>query len=479
MRKRNYKYAHELKCLFFISIFTLALTSTGLAQSANRTGDKENSPQLFTLNTSIQYALDENNQIAAYHFALKKAQWDKRRAWSMLFPTISFSTRMTRIDDQTLAERDIRRYLPPELAEQMPQTAFKESYYSSIDLSMPLFNGMILNGLAIANANARSSEALHQSSKNEVIFQVISCYLGVLQAKEVVKLQTDYLALSELNYQKAERLYNAGRYSKVETLRWKVEYQQQMITLAASESGLRSAMTNFTRVLNLDMTRPVAVEEKIPAGLQSACDAFAHKTDAELLSLIQVDDNELIRMNASLTSADQVTRISKLLYRNTYTSYMPNMNLSYSYAWRENNTLALDDYSPKSLYVTLSIPLFNSFQDLTATISSYYEFKQNKELFDSQLQSIRFQLTETVNKLINLKLQRELAKTTVEFSANNYQIVDQQKEQGLVSNLDFIDAKLNLQNARLNEIHTNYDFISAMVELYYLLGRIDELPYND
>ena len=57
----------------------------------------------------------------------------------------------------------------------------------------------------------------------------------------------------------------------------------------------------------------------------------------------------------------------------------------------------------------------------------------------------------------------------------NYRIVEQQKEQGFVSNLDFIDAKLNLQNAKLNDISAHYDFITAMVELYYLLGKVDVL----
>jgi len=84
-------------------------------------------------------------------------------------------------------------------------------------------------------------------------------------------------------------------------------------------------------------------------------------------------------------------------------------------------------------------------------------------------------LTETVNKIINLKTQRELSKANVEFSEHNYRTVSLQKEKGLISNIDFIDAKLNLQNAKLNDISTNYDFISAMVELYYMLGKLNLL----
>jgi outer membrane protein len=137
--------------------------------------------------------------------------------------------------------------------------------------------------------------------------------------------------------------------------------------------------------------------------------------------------------------------------------------------------MALDDYSPKTLMVNLSVPVFTSFQNYTQLKSSYYKYKENQENFFDQLQNTRYVLTETVNKLINLKTQNKLSKINIEFSERNYRIVEQQKEKGLVSNIDFIDAKLNLQNAKLSDISNYYDFITSMVELYYLLGKLEEI----
>ncbi len=119
------------------------------------------------------------------------------------------------------------------------------------------------------------------------------------------------------------------------------------------------------------------------------------------------------------------------------------------------------------------IDTFTSFQNFTSVKSSYYEYKSSQENFYDQLQNTRLILIETVNKIINLKTQKELNETNVSFNEKNYSIIEQQKEKGLVSNLDFIDAKLNLQNSKLENINTHYDFISAMVELYYLLGKLD------
>jgi outer membrane protein TolC len=57
-------------------------------------------------------------------------------------------------------------------------------------------------------------------------------------------------------------------------------------------------------------------------------------------------------------------------------------------------------------------------------------------------------------------------------------VVEKQREDGLVSNIDFIDAKLSLQNARLSAVNAEYDFIATMVNLYHLLGKVESLVDN-
>ncbi|NHZ85663.1 MAG: TolC family protein [Planctomycetia bacterium] len=170
---------------------------------------------------------------------------------------------------------------------------------------------------------------------------------------------------------------------------------------------------------------------------------------------------------------------NKLLYKNTYSSYLPNVNLLYTYAWRENNTLQLDDYSPKTYIINFSIPLFTSFQNFSTVKSSYYDYRQSEEEHQNQMDNIRFVLSETANKIIDLKTQRKLSKLNVKYSQNNYRIIEQQKERGLISNVDFINTKLALQNNELTDITNQYDFISAIIELNYLLGALDKIVITD
>jgi len=420
---------------------------------------------------AISRALNKNNQVKASEFALRKATWDHYHSWTKLLPVVSFSTNYTWIDDSTLALRDFTRYLPFPV----PKTVFQNSFYSAITISMPVFNAMLLNSISLAARSKEMAEELNESARRAIVFQVIRSYLNVLKNKEILNLQKEYLQLSELNFEKAERLYEAGRYSKTDAMRWQVDYQQQMSIVTTNQSNLRSSRIILTRLLNATLGEFFEVENRIPKPLLDESEKLLKLTDLDLLDIIQLNDEELIEANSALAAAKKGEEISESSYRNSYNAYLPAINLTYIHAWRENASLALDDYSPKTLLVNLSVPIFTSFQNFTRLKASYYDYRQSQEVFYDQLLNIRFILTETINKLINLKTQKQLSKISVEFNERNYNIVDQQRGKGLISNIEFVDAKLNLQDANLADISNYYDFISGMVELYYLLGRLDKI----
>ncbi|MEJ2052507.1 MAG: TolC family protein [Calditrichaceae bacterium] len=468
------KFNTNIKTVYIICMIILILPVITIAQTA---------ATYISMDEAINRALNKNNLIKSSEYGIKKATWDKRRAWTQLFPSLTINSRYMWIDDSTFALRDFSRYFRnnddqppmPGFGVDIPQTVFQESYFTSLDADWQIFNAAVLNGLSIAGRSKQMAEEQYESTMNGTLFQVISAYLNVIYYMETLKWQNEYLELSRLNYEKAERLHEAGRYSKMEALRWKVDYQQQKSLVKNSESVLRSSYILLKRLINFDMEKNIQVENNIPDLLMAESSKLKGMPDEDILDMINLNDDELVEANAALAAAQSNKELNKLLYRNTYSAFLPNVSLSYQYAWRENNTLALDDYSPETFMVNLSFPIFTSFRDVTNTKSEYYAYKQSQEIFNDNLKNTRYTLTETANKIINLKTQMELSATSVEYNEYNYRIAENQKEKGLISNIEFIDAKLNLQNSRLTDIKNEYDFIAAMVELYYLSGQLNTL----
>ena len=160
----------KFKTLIYLFLF-FQLSTTGLL------GQESGTIKYLTMEEAILKALDKNHQVKASEFSLRKAEWETRHAWTLLFPVINFDSRYTWIDAQTFAERDFRRYLPPELANQIPQTVFQESYYSAFSLTVPVFNASLLNNLWVANSREDMTEQLDKSTVQQTIFEVISVFI--------------------------------------------------------------------------------------------------------------------------------------------------------------------------------------------------------------------------------------------------------------------------------------------------------------
>jgi len=459
----------RFKWLIFILMF---ISSTQTSVSAQPQIEQT----LITMEEAISRALQMNNQVKASEYAVERANWNKKNAWTQILPVISLNSQYTWIDDSTFALRDFSRYFQdPNLPFRIQQTVFQSSFFTYFNLSVPVFNLVLINRISRANIGQDMAEDLNESTRRAIIFQVIGGYIHVLKQKDIFNLQKEYLELSRLNYEKAERLYEAGRYSKTDALRWKVDFQQQQSVVTTSQSNLRSGRIVLSRLLNAKQGEFFKVENRIPSELLEESERLLQLGDMELLALIQMDDEKLREVNADLSAAKKNENLSLSAYRNTYNSYLPVVDLSYTYGWQENKTINLDSYSPKTLMVNFRMPIFTSFQNYTQLKSSYYEYRESQENFYDKLLNLRYILTETVNKLINLKTQKELSRIRLEFNERNYRIVEQQREKGLVSNIEFVDAKVNLQNANLDDISNYYDFITGMVELYYLLGKLQEI----
>jgi outer membrane protein TolC len=236
-------------------------------------------------------------------------------------------------------------------------------------------------------------------------------------------------------------------------------------------------LVNLSRLINAELDTATVIDPAILKNLENERNFLLNLSENEILDLIDLNSDQLIEANASLAALKSGEEVSRLLHKNSYSSFMPKINFSYSYGWRENNTIDLDDYSPKNLMVNFSLPIFSGFQNYTALKSSFYEYKKNEEEFKDQLLNTKLVLQNVANNLINIKSQMDLLKSNVELSENNYKIVERRRERGLVSNIDYIDAKLKMQEANINYISNNYLFIASIVELYYLIGKIENLIY--
>ena len=94
------------------------------------------------------------------------------------------------------------------------------------------------------------------------------------------------------------------------------------------------------------------------------------------------------------------------------------------------------------------------------------------ELQAAQLEEgVRLEYDRSLRELERARLQMEAAGTTVGQAQRVYELTELRFREGLATQLDVSDARLALQQARLNEVTAYHDYHLALANALRALGR--------
>ena len=82
------------------------------------------------------------------------------------------------------------------------------------------------------------------------------------------------------------------------------------------------------------------------------------------------------------------------------------------------------------IMLNMSVPLFTGFRNLSRLKSALFSYRAQDTRFSDLVDETRQTLGETINRIVNLKNQRELIRTSLDFNENNYRIVSRKRNWG-------------------------------------------------
>ena len=145
-------------------------------------------------------------------------------------------------------------------------------------------------------------------------------------------------------------------------------------------------------------------------------------------------------------------------------SFLPGVTgvLDYGYQGEKYNFTEKDDYWIAS--VVLSWNLFNGFQDK----SKYKQATLNKKKLEIQFleleSKIKLQVQEAVDNLIVARKTITSANERLNSAKKSFKIVNKKYEQGMASQIEYIDARTTFTNAAINQIIVSYDYFIKYAE---------------
>ena len=345
-----------------------------------------------------------------------------------------------------------------------PEGQFKEAQFgvphninANLQLSMPLYNPQVYGAIQTTKIASELTELQYQKTEEQIYFEISNLYYNA-------QILHHQLAFIDSNLVNATRLLKNMQLLNEQLLAKGVDVSKVKLQVAQLTTQKESINSKYEQVLNaLKFAMGVSIEQNLQIEPNIQYQNANEYTPSSIL------DIRIIKTQNRLLSSELST-LNK-------SRFLPSINLigmygttGFGYDKQPNDFLKF--YPIGFAGIQLSYPLFNG----TVT-----QQKINQKRFELQNNELQFGLlTEQNNMQVqNAKMQKEVAKKTVETTTEQIQLAQTiyeqtiiQQKQGTASLTDVLLADNALREAQQTYLSAVIDYLKADLELKKLTGNI-------
>jgi len=417
-------------------------------------------PARLTMPEAIKYALANNESIKKALLDEKSAEYRIKETKGSGLPQVSGNGTLTM--NPALATQ----LLPGELAGQPGTTIpvqFGTKYVAQggLELQQMIFRKSFFVGLEAANTTRELYNLRTQMSQEDIMYNVSSAYLQVLQTKQQFNtLDANFNRLSQLE-KMLDLQYKNDVATKVQVNRVtvnKINLENQRNTLTAALEQQKNALKFF---MGMPITQELEIADSVVV----------------LNTPIPTTDNAaaLIASRLEFKVLNTQKNLYKLNVQNIKSGYFPSLNAfgNYAYNAQRNQFNFLDANQPwfnaVSIGVRLSVPIFDGFQRRN-------QIRQAQVEVDKIDQDISLLSRQTEMALSNAITQMQTSLSAIQAQERNvalaqevYRNTNELYKEGLSPLTEVLDTEVSLREAQTNLNNERLKY--QLAQLTYLQAK--------
>jgi outer membrane protein len=468
-----------------LSIFLLA----GLAAQAQTAVDST-----LTLQQCLAIAIKNNLNVKQTGLTMDQDHIYFNQAKENLLPSITGNA------NRTLSQG---RSINPVTNTYVNQSLTSDNY--GINGSLTLFNGLALqNAIKQAALSYQAGKMDFQAAKDLVTVNIITGYLMVLDDEEILGQSRSQLAVAKENVDLAQVKDNYGANAIASTLSdLKGAYAGNLVAVVNSQNNLDAAKLNLFNLMNI----PYNLNAKLqPLNAQDLVGQYGVTPDqvyqTALSQLALVKSAELKRASAEkgikvaqgqllptlALNGGISTNYSSVGQRSVFidSTVVPtgafvntpagkqsvmasqanfaNQNISYGDQFKNN-------YGT-SITLGLNIPIFTQFIKRNNVALAKINYLNAQYIEDNTKIMLKQQVEQAYYNMLAAYNRYQATQTQVDAYTESYRISKIRFDAGVLTSVDFIIAKNNLDAANLNLISARYDYFIYSKILDYYQGKL-------
>ncbi|PPK85218.1 outer membrane protein TolC [Neolewinella xylanilytica] len=430
---------------------------------------------VLTLEGAIVEGLARNLGYRIDEYEVALARTDVEVAEANLLPQLGVGTSLTLLDPQTTA------------------SSFglqgRYNWTGSATLSQVILSEPAFANVAIQRLLAEGQEEALRSSQLDVVLDVSTAYLNVLQSKEFLRLQNENLNVTRANYDLAVNQRELGAAAATDVYRWESELALGSINVNDAEARLAQARYQLNQLLDHDIDAEFRLPTftgqdsllgiigetllpllKTPRDIDRLADFLADEARRNLPTLRQLDlaiaaQERQAKARERAFYLPEIGVEGQLGYRigNYATTPLPEeFNFDFAAADRPWGTY--------TIAVGASIPIFQGglrrAQLEQAKLSALQTATQRENTENQLVQRLYSSVETLVASYRNLRLAREAAAT----SERNFAIIEDLYRSGAANVTSLVDAQNVVLQSRVNATNLGYQFVADFLTVQRSTG---------
>lgn len=410
----------------------------------------------YSLNEAILTAKQNNSELVIAKMNKMQADSKVSEVYSEnLLPTLTLNSRYTRnFKKQTI-----------EIFGQSFELGSDNSIAHTLDAteSIPVLGTPVFSGIRIAEYYSRLQQENVKGVETKITNDVKKAFLNTLLAKQVIELNKQSISNAQENLRVVEARYRAGVALEYDFLRAKVKYETLLPALKKSENDFELSKKFLKNTIGLK-----------------------NNDDIDVRGELQYDSNEvfgstdvLIRNISEKNVAIRQLRLNKLVNEELaevdYANYLPKLYVFAQYGLQANEDdnksffrYRYYNFLTAGIGLSWNLNLFaNEYkheQSLIEIRKSEEQIKDTQEKLKIQAQSVFLRIEDARNRI---QSQLEI----VDEAQRGLDLANVSFKNGVLNQIDVIDAELVVDQVKLAYIQAIYDYLNARADLEQLLEK--------
>jgi outer membrane protein len=409
----------------------------------------------LSLDDTLRMALDNNRDIRIQEEEVSFARANVTAVQSKFFPQASIGYGFTYND--AVATTDALRY---NRKDTRIFYGFKSNNQLTLNGSQMIYDG----GASIANLKAarvqlKMQEETLAARKLDIEFEARRLFYGLLLAYETVRINRDLVDQAQAHYENVKNKFEQGTSSRFDALQSKVQVSKLIPPLVQAENSVEIISNDLKKLLYLDIGSRIKLKESlrynpIEISPEESLDEAYMNSPQMHLKILGVD-------------------LEKWAIEFAKSGWYPNISATGNYAYISDKIV--DMLNPRHDNWNLGLNAGFSVFDGMSTLAKVKEARARYSQAILAKENIMDQIAVDVRRgCLDMKAARAIilsqkesiaeAKDALNISYIGY-------DNGVMINLDVIDAQVSLSQVEKNLAGGIYDYLMAKAFLDKVIGR--------